>query len=124
MERNMFFKATPEIFAYAQLLRNRMTNAEKLLWSKLKENVLGVRFKAQHPIDIFIADFYCHALKLVIEVDGEYHHFQIEKDNARTSELENLGLKIIRFTNDEIENKLEQVIEKIKMEIENATIKS
>lgn len=118
MERNMFYNASQELFAYSQRLRNNLTNAEKLLWDRLKENKLEFRFKPQHPIDIFIADFYCHALKLVIEIDGEYHKFQIEKDNTRASELENLGLKTIRFTNQEIENNIEKVLESIKIEIE------
>jgi very-short-patch-repair endonuclease len=113
----MFYNASPELFAYAQKMRNNMTHAEKLLWHRLKENALGVRIKPQHPIDIFIADFYSHAKKLVIEIDGPYHKFQIEKDNARTKELENFGLKIIRFTNDEVVKNIELVLEKIKAEL-------
>ena len=76
----------------------------------------GLRFKAQHPIDIFIADFYCHALKLVIEIDGEIHHSndQKEYDINREAELERFGIKVIRFTNMEVE----QDIEKVRREIE------
>ena len=64
----MFYGAKPEIFRRARMLRVKMTIEEKLLWNKLKDNQLSFRFKPQHPIDIYIADFYCHALKLVIEI--------------------------------------------------------
>ncbi len=86
MNREMFYGAGPEIFAKAKILRQKMTTAEKLLWQRLKENQLGYRFKPQHPIDIFIADFYCHALKLVIEVDGQIHDHQKDYDEGRTTE--------------------------------------
>ena len=59
---NMFFGAKREIFQNASLLRENMTIAEIFLWERLKESQLGVRFKAQHPIDIFIVDFYCRFL--------------------------------------------------------------
>jgi very-short-patch-repair endonuclease len=66
---------------------------------------------------IFIADFYCHELKLIIEIDGEIHNTQKEKDEARSFELQNLGIKIIRFTNEEVINKIADVILKIKQSI-------
>lgn len=111
MERKMFYNASPDLFSKAQMLRNSMTVSEKTLWENLKENKLGVRFKPQHPIDIFIADFYCHALKLVIE-----------KDKARTEELQNIGIEVIRFTNEDVENNIEivlqTIVEKIKLKQE------
>ena len=101
----MFYNAKPHIFEKAQALRNNMTNSELILWEKLKgKQMLGFRFRPQHPIDIFIADFYCHPLKLVIEVDGGIHKSknQEEYDIGREAELENWDLKVIRFTNEEI----------------------
>jgi len=80
--------------------------------------IKGIRFKRQHPILYFVADFYCHKARLVIEVDGGYHDSlsQYEYDKNRDSDLEDLGLKVIRFTNDEvlfnIENTL-KIIEKV-----------
>ena len=70
--------------------------------------MLGLRFKPQHPIDIFIADFYCHPLKLVIEIDGGIHKSvdQREYDIGREAELEYWGIKVIRFTNEEVENNI------------------
>ena len=111
---DMFYGAKRTIFQNACELRKDMTPAEKVLWNHLNKSQLGVRFKAQHPIDIFIADFYCHKLKLVVEVDGEIHESQKEYDKNRTVELEKFGLNIIRFTNNEVINDIERVIEDIK----------
>lgn len=110
---NMFYNAKPDIFEKARLLRGNMTVQEKMLWSRLNKTQLGVRFKAQHPIDIFIVDFYCHQYKLVVEVDGEIHQFNKEYDDGRMAELEQLGLIILRFTNKEIEENIDKVIGKI-----------
>jgi len=113
----MHFDATENIRANANKLRKQMTHAEKLLWNKLKNNqVLGFKFRRQHPIDIFIADFYCHKAKLIIEVDGEIHNSKHNKesDKGRTIELEELGLTVIRFTNKEVEDNINDVILRIK----------
>jgi len=110
---SMFYNAKPHIFEKAKALRNNMTNSELTLWEKLKgKQMLGLRFRPQHPIDVFIADFYCHPIKLVIEVDGGIHKTteQKEFDIGRTAELNYWGIEVIRFTNEEIENKVNQVI--------------
>ena len=118
MEKEMFFGANPQTYERARKLRKKMTNAEKILWSALRRKQLkGKRFRRQHPVDIFIVDFYCHESKLVIEVDGGIHKEteQKEYDIGRSHELEKHGLKIIRFTNEQIKNDLPktlQVIEK------------
>ena len=112
--KDMFFQAKVDIFIKAAFLRENMTLAEKKLWQRLSKNQLGVRFKAQHPIDIFIVDFYCHKLKLVIEVDGLIHKEQKDYDEGREMELENLGLMVVRFTNEDIIHDIENVILKIK----------
>mgnify|MGYP001160336182 CR=1 FL=1 len=84
---------------------------------KIKKNQLGVRFKAQYPIERFIADFYCHKAKLVIEVDGEIHDYQQEYDLGREAEIEKYGIRVIRFTNKEIFDNLNNVMEIIKLNI-------
>ena len=117
IERNMFYNASPDIFRNAEDLRNNMTEAEEILWERLRKKQLGVRFKAQHPIERFIADFYCHQSKLVIEVDGEIHKYQKEYDDGREAEIEKYEIKILRFTNSEVINDIETVIEKIKMNL-------
>ncbi len=105
VETSLNFGASPEIFKKAQMLRRNMTEPEKLLWKKLKDNqLLGYKFRRQHPIDIFIVDFYCHKAKLVIEIDGKTHDKRDvqEYDTARTNTLINFGLKVIRFKNEKV----------------------
>ena len=93
-----------------------MTLAEKVLWGKLKNrNIFKVKFRKQHPVWIFIVDFYCHECKLVIEVDGDIHkeYETNEYDLGRTAELEKFGLKVIRFTNDQILYNIDSVVSEI-----------
>ncbi len=122
---SMFFGAKPEIFEKASMLRENMTDAEKILWEKLKDRKLfQYKFRRQHPIDIFIVDFYCHPIRLVIEIDGGYHlnSEQREYDIGRSAELENFELKIIRFTNYEIFANVDSVVGRIKKEVEKREI--
>jgi len=70
----MFYGASPLIFERAKELRKRMTETENILWNALRrKNRKGYKFRRQHPMSTYIADFYCHQLKLVIEIDGGYH---------------------------------------------------
>jgi very-short-patch-repair endonuclease len=113
--RTMFYGSFPITFANARRLRQEMTDAEKILWACLSKNQLnGVRFRKQHPVGGYIADFYCHEHKLVIEVDGKIHEQQKEYDAMRDAEMIALGLNVMRFTNAEVIGDLEAVIEKIK----------
>lgn len=112
----MFYKASPLIFERAKALRMNPTQAEKKFWDILrKKQILGLRFKHQHPINRFIADFYCHKIKLVIEVDGEIHDLSQnkERDENRTAELEEYGIEVMRFTNKEIFDEIELTKKKI-----------
>lgn len=112
IERNMFYGASRNTFEKAHALRSNMTSAELVLWKKLKDRrIFKVRFRRQHPVDIFVLDFYCHELKLAIEVDGEIHYKSetLEYDKGRTHDLEKLGIKLIRFTNEQIFNNLDEV---------------
>ena len=110
----MYFRAKPVTLETARLLRKRMSYSESILWDKLKgKQMLGLRFRPQHPIEFFIADFYCHAARLVIEIDGEIHSEQVEYDDGREAEMEKYGIKIVRFTNDEVNNDIENVLKKI-----------
>jgi len=120
IERNMFYGAKKNIFLRALELRNNMTIAEKILWKELKKKeIFKARFKSQHPIDIFVVDFYCHKYRLAIEVDGEIHQKQdvLEYDDGRTHDIEKLGIKIIRFTNKEVIDNIESVIDRVLLEI-------
>jgi very-short-patch-repair endonuclease len=118
-KRSMFYGASPSIFEKAKMLRLNMTLHEKLLWEELRGNkVMGLRFKAQHPIDTFIADFYCHSIKLALEIDGESHNSedQIEYDKNRNVIMNNLGITVLRFKNTQIENDINRVINTIQKE--------
>ena len=120
IERNMFYGAKRNIFLKAIVLKRNMTSAEKLLWDQLKNRTFfKVKFRRQHPVDIFIADFYCHELKLAIEIDGEIHLKSevLDYDLGRTSDFEKFGIKILRFTNNEVINDIETVKNKILIEI-------
>jgi very-short-patch-repair endonuclease len=101
----------------AKELRRDMTSAEKILWQELRANKLGVHFRRQQIIEGFIVDFYCHKAALVIEVDGDIHDLHQEEDMRREKVLTELGLKIIRFRNDDITRHLSDVLQKISEEL-------
>ena len=112
----MYFNAKPETFEAARILRKKMTTQEELLWERLnKKQICNMRFRRQHPIDFFIADFYCHEVRLVVEIDGGIHNEKREYDNGRTAEMDKYNITVIRFSNNQIENQIENVI----IEIEN-----
>lgn len=85
-------------------MRNNPTEAERCLWQWLKGGFYGRRFRRQHIIADYIADFACLESKLIIEIDGGYHKQkdQQELDTMRTQRLEQLGYKLLRFTNEEV----------------------
>src|SRR5450631_3871399 len=101
---SMFYESSPIIFANAKKLRNQPTASEIIFWNLLKQYFSNFRFKSQHPISQYIADFYCHKLTLVIEIDGSIHQTEEarESDLIRDEFMESLNLKVLRFTNDEV----------------------
>ena len=113
-------KVTKEKQELARELRRNMTPAEKILWQVLRANKLGVHFRRQQVIQGFIVDFYCHKAGLVIEVDGDIHDLQKEEDERREKVLSEMGLRIVRFGNDEVGMNLSAVVGKIKGLLENA----
>ena len=121
MSTPMHNGAFKPIFQLARKHRDNATHSETILWGYLRTKPLGIKFRRQHPYSVFILDFYCHSLKLVIEVDGSIHNDPAVKlyDERRQSELEKNGLTVIRFTNEQVNNHLEQV-QKV---IENIIIK-
>jgi cyclase len=112
----MHLGATGSIFQRAQALRAAETVAEKLLWKRLSNNQLGVKFRRQHPVLNYIVDFYCHSRKLVIELDGSVHDLPEQRfhDANRMLALSSHGLKVIRFTNEDVIDSIDRVV----MEIE------
>jgi len=110
-------KIDPEKIQRARTLRSQMTPAEKVLWQELRGNKLGSHFRRQQVIAGFIVDFYCHTAGLVIELDGDIHREQQEYDAERDKILEGMGLRVIRFRNDEVLLNLPRVRTQLKEEI-------
>ena len=95
-----------------------MTPAERQLWKRLRANRLdGWHFRRQQIIDTFIVDFYCHEAGLVIEIDGPIHAQEVQEDQDRTQVLNLRGLKVLRFTNNEVMNHIRQVLDRILAEL-------
>lgn len=112
----MFYGAKAEVFELASRMRKNPTQAEKAMWTILREfRKSGFLFRRQHPIEFYIADFYCHKLKLVIEVDGAVHYDKDVQlhDDGRTGEMGRFGIKVIRFTNDQVLNDRNSVLKEI-----------
>ncbi len=104
---------------YAIRMRKNPTECERLMWQVLRGNRLGVKFRRQHIIGDYIADFACVSAGIVIEVDGGYHNNaeQKQEDEIRTNFLNERGFKVIRFTNEQVLNNLDYVISTIKQEL-------
>jgi len=99
----------------ARKLRKTMTDVEVKLWSRLRRMQLGVRFRRQSPIGLYVADFACHDPKLIVELDGGQHNEPERKeyDERRTNWLRSQGFKVLRFWNFQINDELEAVVEQI-----------
>ena len=99
----------------ARELRREMTPAEKILWQELRGNKLGVHFRRQQVIAGFIVDFYCHKAGLVVELDGDVHEEETQKetDTMRDKVLNEFGLHTVRFRNVEVLTDLSQVVRRI-----------
>ncbi len=117
---DMHYGASKLIFQKAEELRKSPTHEEEIVWGYLCRNKLSVKFRRQHPIFLYIADFYCHSLKLVIEIDGGIHDKPDVKinDAIRKNDIESFGIKVIRFTNEQVlqtpEIILNQIVDTIK----------
>ena len=122
---DMHYGASNLIFKKAGELRKFPTHEEDIIWGYLCKNQLGVKFRRQHPISLYITDFYCHSLKLVIEIDGGIHN-KVEikiNDAIRQRDIESFGIKVIRFTNEEVIRTPEKVMEKLVKDINELQIK-
>ena len=100
----------------AKQLRRAMTDAEVILWSRLRRGQMhGIHFRRQHPIGPYVADFACRTAMLVVEVDGETHHTpeQVLHDTRRRNYLERRGWRELRFANSDIYDRLDEVLESI-----------
>ena len=89
----------------AKTLRRAMTQPERMLWALLRRNQLGLHFRRQHPIGPFVLDFYCAAAKLCVEIDGPSHAERKEYDQRRTDWLAGEGVRVLRFSTEEVETR-------------------
>jgi len=108
---NHFYNKT--LHPYANRLRKEMTKAEACLWKYVlrAKKLRGFQFRRQRPVLNYIADFMCMELMLIIEVDGITHHWEetIKKDEIRQKDLEDAGFTVIRFSDEEILNRIQVV---------------
>lgn len=107
-----------EITVNARLLRKDMTDVERLLWSRLRGEQLGVKFRRQHPFLNYVLDFVCLELKLVVELDGSQHADAISYDEERTKRLNDADYVVLRFWNNQVIEELENVAEEIYRHVE------
>lgn len=122
MKRRKIIPYNPKLKEFARKLKNDSTFTEIMMWNYLKKKQLrDFDFDRQRPIDKYIVDFYCKDLFLVIEIDGESHYGNPEKDRKKDKRLNELGVKVLRFDDMEVVHQLDKVLEKIERWIdENA----
>jgi len=112
--RNKIIPYNPKLKQIARMLRKNSTLSEILLWQEIRNKVMmGYQFHRQVPINEFIADFYCHELKLVIEIDGDSHDFKYTKDRKRQEKLESLGVRFLRFEDLVVKQSMGYVLDEI-----------
>jgi very-short-patch-repair endonuclease len=114
---NFHQSAEGKLYEYGRQFRKSQTEAEKELWRLIiNKKINGLKFRRQHPLGNYIADFYCHEKRLVIEVDGENHdtNEQAKRDNERTIVMNRSNITVIRFRNEEVLHDSKQVIKMIK----------
>ncbi len=107
-------KLDPQLLIFAKSMRHSSTNAEQLMWQLLRaKRFMNLKFRRQHVIEPYIVDFYCHEIGLVIELDGSQHGTDdaIEYDAERTKFLEALGLRVVRYWNNEVLRRTDVVLE-------------
>jgi len=122
--KNKIISYDPRLKQLARTLRNNSTLSEVLLWQQIKSKALGVEFHRQVPINRFIVDFFCHEIRLAIEIDGNSHDFKYEYDNRREGILEQLGVTFIRFDDLQVKNDMVSVLGALDMKIKELILTS
>jgi very-short-patch-repair endonuclease len=116
MATEMHGDYAPKVFENARILRKELTLAEEVLWGKIRNRKFNnCKFRRQHVLSLYIADFYCHECKLVIELDGGYHNTKdrVVLDELRTKVFEDFGITVLRFTNKEVLDNIDYVLKTI-----------
>ena len=115
---NKIIPYNPELKERARLLRKNSTLSEVLLWQKIQKRAYSVQFHRQVPMLDYIVDFYCHEIRLAVEIDGESHEHKFLYDVKRQNRLEKEGVKFIRFTDLEIKKEMFSVLHGLENKIE------
>ena len=120
---NKIFEPTPldpRLRDYARELRGNSTDAERLLWYRIRAKQLNVRFRRQHIVEPFVIDFYCVELKLGVELDGGQHNDAENRvdDDTRTQRLQQSGVTVLRYWNNEVLANIDSVLMHLRSEIE------
>jgi very-short-patch-repair endonuclease len=110
MPKNKIIPYNPRLKNLARELRKNSTLAEIFLWQNIKGKCYGHEFHRQVPIGDYIVDFYCHELHLAIEIDGNTHDYNFEKDDVRQKNLESMGVTIIRFNDKDVKKNMTDVL--------------
>jgi very-short-patch-repair endonuclease len=120
MARNKIIPYRPDLKSRARKLRNSSTYGEELLWAEIRRRQLGYQFHRQVRVLDYIVDFYCHELRLAIEVDGDSHNSPevIRRDKQRQSRIEKRRVHFIRLTDDDVRGDIRKPVEQIKLWIE------
>ena len=108
--KNKIIPYNPDLKVLARKLRSNSTLSEVLLWQKIKGRTFGYEFHRQVPIDEYIVDFYCHELHLAIEIDGNTHDYNYDKDQERQQRLEGLGVRFLRFSDQNVKRNMTDVL--------------
>ena len=120
MPRRKIIPYNPKLKQLARDLRNNSTKSEIILWTYLKgKQMKGYDFHRQKPLGNYIVDFFCNELSLAIEIDGESHYGNEEKDAKRQKEIEKYGIRFLRFEDNDIFYKLDGVLRTIESWIED-----
>ena len=110
---------TTEARSFARALRSSQTSAEEMLWHQLRGRRLsGAKWRRQVPFGWYTVDFACIAGRLIVEIDGRQHALQADYDGERTRVIEGMGFVVLRFTNEDIRDRLDEVLLRIKAELE------
>ncbi len=124
MKTNMHFGASPLIFERARYLRKHPTPVEEILWKHLRKHQILYKFRRQHPLSKYVVDFYCHANRFAIELDGSIHNDKEQQliDQEKETELRDLGIYILRIMNREVFEDIDDVVSKIYSRIKGVEI--
>ena len=117
MSKNKLITYNPILKDLARQLRKNSTLAEVLLWQNIKGKSYGYEFHRQVPIDEFIVDFYCHEFRLAIEIDGNTHDYNYNKDEERQKILEGFGISFLRFGDQDVKRNINDVLRAIEISI-------